>query len=176
MVASSPGRLSEGWDVKVVLSKEQMDRVRRVVAKQKAHYRGKPNGHGAKANAISHEDEVGGFAGELAVATALGAAWHAETTLDTSGPDVGRATQVRTLTRPTSKRLLVRPHDLRKYGDVPYVLVRRDGDREFTLLGWIYGDDVPVRGRKTDGGDPSRPPMYLVDPDDLEPMAGLKVA
>lgn len=160
--------------MKVVLTVEEMERVKRVVARNRKVFAGKGSGHGAKPNAITLEDEIGGFAGELAAAKVLGVTWHAESSSSTKGPDVGKVTQVRTLTRSSSKRLLVRPHDLKKYGpDAPFVLVRRDGEREFKVLGWIYADMVPVRGRASDGGDSSRPPVYLVDQEELDPISTL---
>ncbi len=128
---------------------------------------------------ITRDDEVGGHAGELAAALMLGVDWtgmkssNFSSNSSSNSADVGHFTQVRTLTRDTSRCLLVRPHDLEKYGNVPFVLVRRSGNR-FYLLGWIWGFEAKTLGRMTDGGDKTRPPVYLVDQRNLRNMEDFK--
>jgi hypothetical protein len=161
----------------ITLDDEQHARAVKARERMDAKFRDKrEEGHGAKKGSISRDDEIGGFAGELAAAILLGVEWTGEA-CDTQSADIGTRTQVRTLTRASSRRLLVRPYDLRKYGNVPFVLVRMQEDkRTFTILGWCMGDEVPQRGELTDGGNPDRPLVYLVDQNNLRRAEYLRLA
>lgn len=167
----APRRL---WSIR--LSGEQRKFAKKVTDRIRAKCRGKRDGHGG--NALTIGNEFHGYCGELAAALLLGVEWTGGAEDATAaGSDIGRQTQVRTLVHGTSHRLLVRPHDLHKYGNVPFVLVRREADGDtYTLLGWCYAFEVPLRGKLTDGGDPSRPPCYLVHPAALRPIDTLPQA
>jgi hypothetical protein len=158
----------------ITLTQQNMATVREIVQHHRTLHQNKPNGHGAKPDAISLDDEIGGMGGELAAAKFFRVRWNAQHTDATNVADIGRYTQVRTLVRPGSRNLLVRPYDIRKYGNVPYLLVCRESELDFRLIGWIMAQDVPFRGRLCNGGDDSRPPVYFVGPEELEPVQYLR--
>jgi hypothetical protein len=123
--------------------------------------RGIRDAHGARPGDITLDDEFGGAAAEFAASKIFNVKWTAaHPNSPPDGPDIGNRTQVRHIARPSSKCLLVRPSDLQKYGNVPFVLVRRQGN-QFTLLGWIMAEEAQGIVPLTDKGN-GRPPAWFV--------------
>ncbi len=123
--------------------------------------RGVRNGHGLRDADATPEMESGGAQSELAASKFFEVKWSASMPDNgTKGPDIGKRTQVRSSNkyRP-SHSLLIRPRDIEKYGDVPYVLVIQNGC-EFNIKGWIMAFDGLKIARVYD--DNGRPPVYMI--------------
>jgi hypothetical protein len=147
----------------VTLSDDEWDQaseVVRIIEERTLARGGNNRSHGLK-QAFSHEERTIAHAAELAAAIALNVYWTGSEG-NSSASDIGQRTQVRCLLKETSRCLLIRESEIRKYGNVPFVLVRyREG--KFLILGWIMAEKAKEVGKLTDGGDASRPPMYLVE-------------
>jgi hypothetical protein len=147
----------------IVLSREELLRARQQA--ERLHdgnrARGLPDAHGAKPRDIPRDTEAGAQAAELAAAKWFRVPWTSSLPgARKDGPDIGRRTQVRRIQH-HSRSLIVRPSDIDKYGNVPFVLVYQGGD-QFTLLGWIMAYDARRVGEWTKAGRIDRPPAWFV--------------
>jgi hypothetical protein len=157
--------------VKVTLCSASLKKVAKVIQRLQRE-RPLPDGHGAAEGDITANMRFSGFAGELASALALNVRWNAEFTNSTKVADVGRCIQVRT-SHAKARKLLVRPHDLKKYGNVPFVFVKQLSLSQFDVVGWIFASDVPKVGELGYGGNYHRPAAYYVDEKHLKPISEL---
>lgn len=137
--------------------------------------RGGKDGHGLRAEDATAEMEAGGAQAELAASLLLGVPWTAGGDgHHPDGPDIGSRTQVRSSSvRRDHHSLIVRPRDIHKYGDVPFLLVIQAG-RKFTLLGWMMSYEATRAGRLWNGGDGRRPPAWFVPQEKLHPVGTLE--
>jgi hypothetical protein len=133
---------------------------------------GIPDAHGARPFDIGPAREVGGRAAELAAARYYRVAWtSSRPDAHRDGPDIGRRTQVRHIGNPTHS-LIVRPREIERYGNVPFVLVFRAG-RTFTIRGWVMAYEARRVGRWTNAGRADRPPAWFVAQGLLRPAEEL---
>ncbi len=105
-------------------------------------------------------------AAERAAALLLGVPYNGERS-------IGNRTQVRVIDRPEHHCLCVRESDLDRYGNVPFVLVRKE-DNRCTILGWVMGREARKIGRRADNGDMKRMPMWMVEDYLLHPITTLE--
>lgn len=134
---------------------------------------GKRDAHGLKAEELGWDFEAGGAQAELAASKYFEVPWSASLPGHTAASaDIGTRTQIRSSAKfRASHSLLVRPRDLAKYGNVPFVLVIQTGNT-FEIKGWMMSEDAKKVGRYyTDNG---RPPVYLVHESKLFPAQTLK--
>lgn len=160
----------------VTLTQEEMARAARVAKDLHDRLRneGKKDAHGFKADAVEMQRiEAGASQAELAVAKFYEVKWSAENPDNGPyGPDVGDRTQVRSSGKPRkSHNLMVRPWDLKKYGNVPFVLVIQDGEK-FTIKGWAMSEDVINHGWLYN--TPGRPAVHMLPESKLKPPESLK--
>jgi hypothetical protein len=153
----------------VELTREEMQRAANVAKElhDRLRRRGIKDGHGLKAG--NHADmEAGGAQSELAVANYYGVQWTSSLPGHTAmSPDIGSRTQVRSSYIPrASHHLQIRPKDIEKYGNVPYVLVIQNQNR-FEIKGWIMAFDGLKVARVYDGN--GRPPVYQIHESKLLP-------
>lgn len=140
--------------------------------------KGTRNAHGMTAEAATSDLEASGHACELALSLYLDREWSAVTRRSPDGgkalgPDVGDHLQVRSSDVPRKRHhLIVRARDLKEHGDVPFVLVIRQG-RAFSIRGWAMCGEVGTIGRWWDGGRPGRPKAWFVPEDKLRPIREL---
>lgn len=139
----------------VKLDDSNRERVRRVVTKFKSVY-----GKGSKP--YQFEQRLLGFGGELAVSLILRQKWNAELTTRGDVADVGWTVQVRTATQPRADSMLIRPGDLERYPNTPYVFVKAYSDALFDVIGWLNSDEVTKVGTFNVGGDRTRKPCWFV--------------
>jgi hypothetical protein len=159
----------------IVLAGEEMLRARLVAQQLHSTLRalGVPDAHGAKPEDITPEIEAVAAAAELATAKLFGVPWTASLPgASRDGPDIGRRTQVRCPKRP-GLRLIVREWDIAKYGDVPFVLVYREGCR-FTFPGWLMSHEARQVGQWTDAGRSDRGRAWFIDQRKLRPIKSLE--
>ncbi len=163
------------YSTEIVLSPEDMEFAERVALTlhNQARILGVSDAHGARPGEITREDEIGGAQAELAAAKLLGVKWSAgEQEAPRNGPDIGHRTQVRHVWKAFSKSLIIRPWDIQKYGDVPFVLMRKQGPK-FIAKGWIMGSEAMSICPLTDKGT-GRPPAWFVSENQLHPIQELR--
>lgn len=137
--------------------------------------RGVKNAHGLRKRDATAELEEGGAQAELAASLMLGVEWTASKSNDPFGPDIGTRTQVRSSNKPRGHHsLIVRPRDIEKYGDVPFLLVIQNGPN-FVIKGWMMALEATRVGRLWDGNDRQRPEAWFVPEEKLHPIETLEV-
>jgi len=126
-------------------------------------------------------DERFGHRSEYALSKYLGVPWTAKITRDKLSPDVGTRTQVRSSYRFDYHRLIIRPKDMRKYGeDQLYVLVLHSEDGGHILAGWCHASERNVLGKFGNMGvvnrrtGKPRPPCWFIERDNLHPITEIK--
>jgi hypothetical protein len=162
-------------DPVAVLSQEEMTFAsqRAIELHKEARARGVPDAHGARPGDITPDDEIGAAQAEFAASRIFGVKWSAgERNARKDGPDIGRRTQVRRVIKLSSKSLIIRPWDLQKYGDVPFLLMRQEGN-VFAARGWIMACEAGRVCQLTDKGT-GRPPAWFVRESQLHPIEHLK--
>lgn len=159
----------------ITLTSFQMDQADRVARRLHDRLRrlGVKNAHGLRDRDATPEMEANAAAAELAAALLLDVPWTASLLNDPCGPDIGSRTQVRSSNRPRNHHsLIVRPRDIEKYNDVPFVLVIQRGCH-FTIKGWMMAFEATKEGRLWNGGDRQRPDAWFVGEEKLHDITTL---
>jgi hypothetical protein len=160
----------------ITLTTQQMEEAAAVARRlhNNLRRRGVRDAHGLRARDATAELEAGGAQAELAASLLLGVPWTAGRSADKYGPDIGTRTQVRSSNKPRSSHcLIVRPRDIEKYGNVPFVLVIQAG-RLFRIHGWTMALDAATDEFRWDGGDRQRPEAWFVPEAKLLPIDTLE--
>ena len=116
---------------------------------------------------MAYRDDIEGACGERAVAKYLEVPWNPDINAF-KNPDVS-GYQVRTTTWHSGK-LLLRPGDPSEH---IYILVTGEFPT-YVIRGWLTGAQAKQERFLSDGGNPQRPPCYLVKQCYLNPTTDLR--
>jgi hypothetical protein len=131
---------------------------------------GKVDFVGGPPEGIGWNIHVEGACGEMAVAKAFGVYWNPTVNTYQDGGDVGDEWQVRTRSR-DDYELYVRPRDLEKKADKPFILVTGAAPR-FRIVGWMIGKDAKRdKWWQMHGGKPG---AWFVPQSCLRPLGELR--